>query len=66
MDIKVNNKAMSVADGISLQQLAKELDLPEKGVAVAVNNQMIPRQEWSGKTLTINDQIVVIKAACGG
>ena len=66
MNIKVNNKEMIVPEGSSLSQLSQTLKLPEKGVAIAVNNQMIPRQNWLDKKLAENDQIVVIKAACGG
>ena len=66
MNIKVNNKEMIVPEGSSLSQLSQTLNLPEKGVAIAVNNQMIPRQNWLDKKLAENDKIVVIKAACGG
>lgn len=66
MIIKVNNKEMELAEHASLQQLAKLLQVPDKGVAVAVNNQMIPRTEWSDKIMQPNDQVVIIKAACGG
>lgn len=66
MNIKVNNKAMAVSEDASLSHLAKVLDLPEKGVAIAINNRMVPRVEWSEKQLAENDQVVVIKAACGG
>ena len=66
MQIIVNNKAMEMAAGSTLSALAEALRLPEKGVAVAVNNQMIPREEWSATSLQAGAQIVVIKAACGG
>lgn len=66
MNIKVNNKMVTVPEGSSLFQLAQTLELPEKGVAVAVNNQMVPRADWLDKKLVENDQVVVIKAACGG
>ena len=66
MIIKVNNKEMELSSQASLQQLAETLQMPDKGVAVAVNNQMIPRTKWSEKILQENDQVVVIKAACGG
>lgn len=66
MNIKVNNKMVTVPEGSSLFQLAQRLELPEKGVAVAVNNQMVPRADWLDKKLAENDQVVVIKAACGG
>ncbi len=66
MIIKVNNKEMELAEHASLQQLAELLQVPDKGVAVAVNNQMILRTEWSDKIMQPNDQVVIIKAACGG
>ena len=66
MQIIVNNKAMEMAEGSTLSALAEALRLPEKGVAVAVNNQMIPREEWSATSLQEGTQVVVIKAACGG
>ncbi|MEG1546970.1 MAG: sulfur carrier protein ThiS, partial [Bacteroides sp.] len=40
--------------------------LPDKGIAIAVNNQMIPRTNWDDYLLTENVQVVIIKAACGG
>ncbi|KAB5204631.1 sulfur carrier protein ThiS, partial [Bacteroides thetaiotaomicron] len=33
---------------------------------IAVNNKMIPRSEWEKFALQENDNLVVIKAACGG
>ena len=66
MQIIVNNKAMEMAEGSTLSTLAEALRLPEKGVAVSVNNQMIPREEWSATSLQEGAQVVVIKAACGG
>lgn len=65
MKIKINNKETETQAG-NLALLATELELPEKGVAVAVNNQMIPRTEWETASICENDNIVIIKAACGG
>ena len=65
MDIKLNNKKTSTTS-CNLQELAQEMNLPEKGVAVAINNQMIPRAEWADTPVTEGADIVIIKAACGG
>ena len=65
MKVNINNKATEV-NATSLQQLATELSLPEKGVAVAVNNRMVTRTEWPQTTINEGDNIVVIKAVCGG
>ncbi len=38
----------------------------QKGIAVAVNNTVIPKTEWQTKTLNENDKITIIKATQGG
>ena len=79
MKIKINNKETEV-NATTLSELAAELSLPEKGVAVAVNNRMVTRADWNqtevkegdnnvlviGGGDTGSDNIVVIKAVCGG
>lgn len=65
MKIRINNKETDV-QAESLLDLAKELSLPERGVAVAVNNRMIPRTDWQQTALKNDDNIVIIKAVCGG
>lgn len=65
MKIKVNNKEVET-ESTNLHQLAEELRLPEKGVAIAVDKEMISRTEWQGFTLKNNQDIIIIKAVCGG
>ena len=65
MNIKINNKETEVK-ATSLQELATEIALPEKGVAVAVNNRMVTRADWNHTAINEGDNIVVIKAVCGG
>ena len=65
MDININNKKTSVVS-TNLQELAQEMNLPEKGVAIAISNQMIPRTEWANTPIAEGEDIVIIKAACGG
>lgn len=66
MKVLVNNKEQEVTSDISVSTLAQSLQLPEKGIAIAVNNRMVSRTEWDGFVLKENDNIVIIKAACGG
>lgn len=65
MTILINNKSTET-QATNLQELANELALPEKGVAMAMANKMVPRSEWGTKVLNENDSVVIIKAACGG
>ena len=65
MQINVNNKPINT-EACDLSTLANELSLPEKGVAVAVNNKMVPRMLWAETPLSEGATVVIIKAACGG
>lgn len=65
MVITINSKEQETQSS-NLQELSVELQLPGKGIAVAVNNRMIPREQWSNISLQENDKVVIIKAACGG
>ena len=65
MKIKVNNKEI-VTGASNLLKLSQELELPQTGIAVAVNNRMLPRTEWEQFVLHENDELVIIKAVCGG
>lgn len=65
MKLNINSKETETKSA-NLLQLSEELQLPAKGVAVAVNNRMVPRTEWESTPLNESDNIVIIKAACGG
>lgn len=65
MKVQVNSKEVETTT-TTITQLTDELQLPTKGVAIAVNNQMIPRTQWDEFSLQKNDCIVIIQAACGG
>lgn len=65
MKVSVNNKDVETG-ATTLSQLTEELSLPAQGIAIAVNNRMVPRTEWTDYTLTEGVSIIIIKAACGG
>lgn len=65
MKVFVNEKEF-LTSATNLVSLSNEMQLPDKGVAVAVDRKIIPRSEWNSFVLTDNMQITIIKAACGG
>lgn len=65
MKVSINNKEVETV-ATTLSELTVELSLPAQGVAVAVNNRMIPRTEWAEYALSEGASVVIIKAACGG
>ena len=65
MKIKVNNKEVETGAS-NLVQLSQQLELPQTGIAVAVNNRMVPRSEWEHFAIHEEDELIIIKAVCGG
>ena len=65
MQIVINNQPTDTA-ATTLAELATEMALPAQGVAIAVHNNMVPRTSWADTPLHEGDQIIIIKAACGG
>ena len=47
MKIKVNNKETELTQGNNVASLAQQLELPQQGVAGALNNRMKPRSQWA-------------------
>lgn len=65
MKVAINNKEVET-NSTTLSQLVDELSLPMQGIAIAVNNRMVSRTEWTNYALNEGVSIVIIKAACGG
>lgn len=65
MTILVNN-TLTQTEAVNVAELAQQLELPERGVALAVNQRIIQRQEWINTVLMPNDNVTIIKAAFGG
>ena len=65
MKVTINNKETET-QAKTIRELAQELDLPATGVAVAISNEMMPRDEWENTIITEGADIVIVKAFCGG
>ena len=65
MKISVNNKEVETGANYLLQ-LSQQLEQPQTGIAVAVNNHIVPRSEWEHFVRHENDELIIIKAVCGG
>jgi sulfur carrier protein len=69
MEININNKPklIELQDSITVQHLL-DLEIPERqsGIAVAVNNMIVPRVDWSQHRILANDNILIIQATQGG
>jgi sulfur carrier protein len=67
MTICVNDQTRRISDTATLHDLLAELTLVERrGVAVAVNDEVIPRSGWPNRFLAESDHVLVIQATQGG
>ncbi|MBW8685970.1 sulfur carrier protein ThiS [Chitinophaga rhizophila] len=67
MEVLVNNKLYAVQPGTTVAALLQFIQLPsEKGVAIAINSQVIPKTSWHDQTLQTSDKVTIIHATQGG
>lgn len=67
MNISINGNKTDVPENALLIAVLEMQNIANaKGVAIAVNNTVIQRQEWSSLALKENDNLLIIKATQGG
>ncbi len=67
MEVTINQQLHSVADACTVRQLL-QTTLPQlpTGIAVAVNQAIVPKTDWDSYLLQPSDSITIIKATQGG
>lgn len=68
MELKINNQTKQFAtDSLTVQALL-DLEIPVKqnGIAVAINNSIIPKSNWNFHIIQETDNILIISATQGG
>ena len=67
MEITVNQQNYSVSDIFTVQQMVDTvLALPIKGIAIAVNQEIIAKNNWGTHILQPGDNLTIIQATQGG
>lgn len=66
MKVFLNNQELCVGPRVTLRDLLAGQSITLNGTAVAVNNRVIPKEEWPEKFLENGDKVVVVKASYGG
>ncbi|WP_074406985.1 MULTISPECIES: sulfur carrier protein ThiS [Aquimarina] len=66
MTINVNNQSQSISKNSSIKKLLEQLDILPNGIAIAINNEVISKEEWEQTMIENDDDIVIIKATQGG
>jgi sulfur carrier protein len=68
MRVVLNGNEAELADGATVLTAVEALDLPAagRGVAVAVDAEVVPRTEWEKHELNEGARIEVLRAIQGG
>jgi sulfur carrier protein len=61
----VNGDSVEIEEGASVATLVEALGLPDKGIAVAVDWEVLPRSEWD-TALSDGAKVEVVTAVQGG
>ncbi|WP_018583950.1 sulfur carrier protein ThiS [Salinispora arenicola] len=66
MELTVNGAGHSLPSGSTLADLVGAVTDQERGLAVAVNGEVVPRGGWQVTVLRDGDRVEVLSAAQGG
>ncbi|MDR1675234.1 MAG: sulfur carrier protein ThiS [Tannerella sp.] len=66
MTVFLNDKPHEVAEGTSLAALVERLGLKPQGIAVAINYEVIPKDQWTDTLLSDRTELMLIQAISGG
>lgn len=67
MNIYINSKLQELSDAAKITDALGALNITSlNGIAVAINDNVIPKAEWNTYVLQQEDKITLIKAAQGG
>ena len=64
--IHVNGKPADVAPGTSVAELVRSMDAPARGVAVAVDGEVVPRATWEATQVADEARVEIVMAVQGG
>jgi sulfur carrier protein len=64
--VRVNGDDRAVPDGTTVADLVAALGLEARGIAVAVDGEVVTRRRWRERTLAPGDQVEVLTIAQGG
>ena len=64
--VSVNGQRRELETATTVASLVEEMACGRRGIAVAVNSEVVPRSTWGSWTLAPGDRIEVLRAAQGG
>ena len=67
VQVTINRESFMLPESGTLADVLSQLDISRlDGIAIAVNDTVIPKGEWEGYRLKSDDKVFVIRATQGG
>ena len=68
MIVRVNGEPVEVAEGATVAAVLERIDVerPRRGLAVAVDAEVVPRSQWDARALAEGERVEVLTAIQGG
>lgn len=68
VDIRINGQASAVDPSTTVADVVHRYGIEDdaSGIAVAVNDAVVPRREWNSRRVVAGDTIEIIRAVQGG
>lgn len=66
MDVFVNGEPATLPEGATVATVIARLELPSRGIAVALDREVVPRGQWERTVLGDGSRLEVVRAVQGG
>ena len=66
MQIMVNGEQRTVSDGLTAEQLVRDMDITGQRIAMEVNLEIVPRSSYPEHTFKSGDRVEIVHAVGGG
>lgn len=66
MQILFNDQPMQCVAELTVHKLLEQLEQQQAGAALAINQQIVPREQWAQHIVQDGDQILLFQVIAGG
>lgn len=66
MNITLNDQPLELEQPLSILALLEQLERHQPGTALAINQVIIPRNDWANRYVQDGDDILLFQAIAGG
>lgn len=66
MNIYINGQNKTIEPNSTVRELLTQIGSEDKGIAVAINNEVVSKNNWENHIVNEEDKVLLIKATPGG